>query len=161
MEAIIDDVLTLAREGESVDDPGREALSTITREAWRQVETAGATLRVEDGIVEADRDRCQRLFENLFRNSVQHAGADVAVRVGPLPDGFFVEDDGPGIPADDRSRVFEAGYTTAAGGTGLGLNIVREIAAAHGWTVDVVSGRQGGVRFEFEGPAPEQPADVA
>ncbi|WP_323192983.1 ATP-binding protein, partial [Halostella sp. PRR32] len=61
----------------------------------------------------------------------------VTVTVGPLPDedGFFVADDGPGIPERDREVVFETGYTT--GGIGLGLAIVENVATAPGWTVAV------------------------
>jgi len=77
----------------------------------------------------------------------------VTVRLESLPDsaGFAVEDDGPGIPEAQREEVFETGFTTSDDGTGFGLSIVAEIAAAHGWTVSVTDGRDGGARFEFEG----------
>ncbi|WP_436345739.1 PAS domain S-box protein [Natronorubrum sp. FCH18a] len=77
----------------------------------------------------------------------------VTLTVGDLPDGtgFFVEDDGPGIPAEERDRVFESGYSTSAEGTGFGLAIVGRIAEAHGWTVDVTDSDTGGARFEFRG----------
>ena len=73
------------------------------------------------------------------------------VVVGSLPDGFYVEDDGPGIDPDERERVFEKGYTGSPTGTGLGLSIVRQIARAHGWSVRVTAGSLGGARFEFTG----------
>ena len=66
-------------------------------------------------------------------------------------DGFYVEDDGPGIPEGERERVFEDGYSTVEGGTGFGLNIVREIARAHGWEVRVTESAAGGARFEISG----------
>ncbi len=74
----------------------------------------------------------------------------VTVRVGRLDDGegFYVEDDGPGIPPDDRGSVFEHGYTTQSEGTGLGLTIVERIADAHGWSVVVTESESGGARFE-------------
>jgi signal transduction histidine kinase len=75
----------------------------------------------------------------------------VTIQVGRQHDGFFVEDDGPGIPEPDRADVFDAGYTTNRDGTGFGLNIVREIAQAHGWQVSVTDGIEGGARFEFTG----------
>jgi PAS domain S-box-containing protein len=78
-------------------------------------------------------------------------GATVTVTVGGLDDGFFVEDDGPGIPPADRDRVFDGGYSTSRDGTGFGLRIVKDVADAHGWTVGVTEGRDGGARFEFEG----------
>jgi signal transduction histidine kinase len=77
----------------------------------------------------------------------------VRVTVGALADdrGFYVEDDGVGIPASERERVFEAGYSTADDGTGFGLRIVRDIVEAHGWSIDVTSGTDGGARFEITG----------
>jgi signal transduction histidine kinase len=75
----------------------------------------------------------------------------VTVTVGSLPRGFYVEDDGPGIPPDDRESVFEAGYTTEREGTGFGLSIVQTIAEAHGWDIMVTEGSEGGARFEVTG----------
>ena len=112
-----------------------------------------------------DRGRLQEVFENLFRNSVEHGSTDeqaesdddgsaVTVRVGPLggdESGFFVEDDGPGIPPDERDSVFERGYTSAGTGTGLGLPLVEQIVGAHGWSVRAVESASGGARFEIAG----------
>jgi len=83
-------------------------------------------------------------------DAVEH-GDDVQVWVGLLEDddGFYVADDGPGIPDADRENVFEHGYTTAEEGTGLGLSIVRRIAEAHGWDVRVTESADGGARFEI------------
>ena len=91
------------------------------------------------------------MVENLVRNAVEHGGDTVTVTVGDLPGGFYVEDDGPGIPEDERRDVFESGYTTSSGGTGFGLAIVSEIADAHGWSVRVTEGSEGGARVEFTG----------
>ena len=74
----------------------------------------------------------------------------MSVTVGTLGDGFFVEDDGPGIPAADREQIFESEYTTGDG-TGLGLRIVRDIVDAHGWDISVRDGSTGGARFEITG----------
>jgi len=117
----------------------------------------------------AHRRRVLRIFENLFRNAVEHGATtpdsaasrdDVVVEVGPIetdsergPTGLYVADNGPGVPADRRDRIFDDGYSTTAGGTGLGLTIVRELARAHGWTVTVCEGIDGGARFEFTGVA--------
>jgi PAS domain S-box-containing protein len=83
------------------------------------------------------------------------ADTPVTVRIGDLPDepGFYVEDDGPGIPPEKRDRVFERGYTTGQGGTGFGLRIVAECAEAHGWSVAATAGSDDGARFEFTGVA--------
>jgi len=73
----------------------------------------------------------------------------VTVRVGSLSDGFYVEDDGVGIPAEQRESVFEAGWSTDSDGTGFGLAIVKQIARAMGWKVSVTASDEGGARFEF------------
>ena len=75
----------------------------------------------------------------------------MTVTVGDLPDGFYIEDDGPGIPQADREEVFAAGYSTASAGTGFGLSIVNRVAQAHGWDVRVTDGSDGGARFEITG----------
>ncbi|CCQ33655.1 integral membrane sensor signal transduction histidine kinase [Halorhabdus tiamatea SARL4B] len=148
METIIEDVLTLARGGATIEETQPVDLETVAREAWGTVETDAATLMVEDApTIAADRDRLKRLLENLFRNAVEHAGPDVNVEIGGTADGFFVADNGPGIPPQDREDVFKYGYTTAESGTGLGLSIVRTIAEAHGWEVYLES--DAGARFVF------------
>jgi nitrogen-specific signal transduction histidine kinase len=152
MEHIIEDLLTLAREGDATPDAEPVSLAAAAETAWASVESTGAeaTLEVgEDTMLVADETAFVRLLENLFRNSTEHAGCDVTVSVGATEDGFFVEDDGSGIPAENRESVFESGYTTSDGGTGFGLSIVDEIADSHGWTVDLVDGESGGARFEF------------
>ncbi|TKX82890.1 ATP-binding protein, partial [Halorubrum sp. SS5] len=91
------------------------------------------TLSVEtEREVLADPDRLRNLFENLIRNAVDHAGEDVSIRVGDLPNGFYVEDDGPGIDAAIADSLFEPGESGTGGNTGFGLAIVQEIATAHG-----------------------------
>jgi len=152
MEAFLDDLLELARQGRVVGDPEPVDIETAARDAWRETATPEATLSVEGSrTVVADPSRLRELLGNLFANAVEHAGPDVAITVGVLPDGFFVADDGPGFPEADRDRVFDSGYTTAADGTGFGLAIVAEVAAAHGWDVRCVESAAGGARFEFTG----------
>jgi signal transduction histidine kinase len=62
--------------------------------------------------------------------------------------GFYVADDGRGIPAADRERVFREGYSTGDDGSGLGLAIVANVVDAHGWTVSVTESAAGGARFD-------------
>jgi signal transduction histidine kinase len=153
MEDIIDDLLTLAREGDATPDAEPVSLTAAARTAWASVEAtdADATLEVgEDATLVADETALVRLLENLFRNATEHAGRDVAVSVGATEDGFSVADDGPGVPPGDRESVFESGYTTSDDGTGFGLSIVAEIADTHGWTVSLTESASGGARFEFE-----------
>ena len=189
MDDIITDILTLAREGDTVGDLDTVDLRACVEDAWNTVDTGMATLRFDDDNLEtlsADPGRLQRLLENLVRNSVEHGStsnraepddsvehgstssrttsgdsvdhgpteppdSEVTVRVGLLDDGtgFYVADDGPGIPTGERESVFEHGYTTESGGTGLGLTIVDHIADAHGWTVTATDTPTGGARFEI------------
>ncbi|QLD85473.1 PAS domain-containing protein [Natronomonas halophila] len=161
MEALIDDLLTLGQETRVIEETIPVSLPEAARRAWGGVETGSACLDVVDeGVLLAHEKRFVQLLENLFRNAAAHGGEDVTVRVGMPPNGFFVADDGTGIPTDRRADVFEYGYSTH-GGTGLGLPVVRSIAVAHGWTVDVTDADDGGARFEFtdvrvrSGPASE------
>ncbi len=110
------------------------------------------------------------MFENVFRNAVEHAGEAPRVLVtdtaasdaAAAPDstadrdatddagGFAIEDDGPGVPEDERGAVFRVGYS-GRDGTGLGLGIVARVAEAHGWSVRIEDGdRLGGARFVVE-----------
>jgi signal transduction histidine kinase len=180
MNQLIDDVLRLAREGRTVDEPETVSLPDLLQRCASTVETERAAIEIAtESHVEADPSRLRELFENLFRNAVEHGSTgsqnppesddavehgstssrteaddaveQVTIRVGDLDDGFYVEDNGRGIPEPERESVFEAGYTTAREGTGFGLNIVKAIAEAHGWQVAVTSSDTGGARFEFSG----------
>jgi signal transduction histidine kinase len=149
MDALIDDLLALARAGDAVGDTERVDLADLARESWALVDAESATVVVEtERTVEADRSRLRQLFENLLRNAVEHAGPDVTVTVGDTETGFYVADDGPGVPAEDREQVFEAGFSTARDGTGFGLKIVESVAEAHGWSVALTEAADGGARFE-------------
>ena len=162
IDELIDDVLALARQGQAVTDPERLDLGTVAETAWENVDTGQATLQVlADSDVAADRSQLTQLFENLFRNAIQHGGQAVTVSIGDLPKGFYVEDDGPGIPEDERDKVLDKGYTTDADGTGMGLTIIQTAAEAHHWDVIITEGTDDGARFEFGGVAadPSQVGD--
>lgn len=96
------------------------------------------------------------------------SGADVggrravAITVGDLAEepGFYVADDGPGIPDAERGTIFESGYSREPDGTGLGLAIVEEIATAHGWEIVVTASESGGARFEITGVVLTEPRDA-
>ncbi|ARS90250.1 hypothetical protein B1756_11295 [Natrarchaeobaculum aegyptiacum] len=167
MSVLIEELLELAREGQTVVHPEPDSLERTARAAWGQVKTGEMCLEVdEDAEVMMDRARVQQLLENLVRNAREHAGTDATVRIGTVaaespdesdeqpddpdsPTGFYVEDDGPGIPEKLRDSVFDTGYTTNEDGTGFGLAIVDQIADAHNWRVAVAEGSDGGARFEF------------
>ena len=184
MQTLIDDILTLARDGREATTTEPVNVQTAATACWQTIDTAEATLVTDtDSVVLADPRRLQRLLANLFRNSVAHGsqpepsqlqeesleqgaagspgqpdgavgnGGGVTVTVGDVDDasGFYVADDGPGIPEDERDAVFDAGYSTASEGTGFGLAIVADIAAVHGWDVSVTDSESGGARFEITG----------
>jgi signal transduction histidine kinase len=149
MGRLIEDLLALARQGEAAADREPTDLQAAAEDAWDALDTAGASLDIDRGLptVEADPEQLQRLFENLFRNSVEHAGENVSVTVRPLGEaGCAVDDDGPGIPEAERERAFERGYST--GGTGLGLAIVDDIVRSHGGSVSADESEDGGARIE-------------
>ncbi|WP_245154523.1 PAS domain S-box protein [Halorussus marinus] len=162
METIIRNLLTTSRGGQGVAATEAVAVAGVAEQAWQTVETPDATLVVGDetGSVVADADQLKTVLENLFRNAMEYGSPDAAsaddaaggatVRVGHLDDGFYVEDDGPGISPDKREEVFEYGYTSGSG-TGIGLAVVRDIAEVHGWEVAATEGTDGGARFEIRG----------
>jgi signal transduction histidine kinase len=161
MASLIEDVLALAA-GPADPDTSTVDLAALATESWDTVsaDRTGATLELEQlGDVTAAPGQLRRLLENLFANALDHAGPTVTVTVGRLPPaadapgGFYVADDGPGIPPEDRDQVFERGYT-GGDGTGLGLDIVTRTARAHDWSVSVTESEAGGARFEIRGPEP-------
>ncbi|MEZ3117765.1 GAF domain-containing sensor histidine kinase [Halobaculum sp. MBLA0147] len=151
MAEMIDDLLTLAREGTDVGEREVVALRAVTRDAWDGVATDGdededgdedhrsPTLVVDtEAVIYADRSRLRQLFENLFRNSLEHGPGDVTVTVADAPDGdgFTVADDAGGLPADVAADPFGEAE-------GFGLVIVERIVAGHDWTVSVDSDDTG------------------
>jgi len=178
MERLIEDLLARARGDRDLDREPVD-LDALVREAWDGVDTADAALSVAaEATMDADRDRLTQLLENLFRNAIEHGstsqrpaadaavehgatgpqpeadgngagGGSVTVRVGTCEDGFYVADDGPGIPEDERESVFEEGVTGAEDGTGYGLSIVADIVEGHGWRIEATESAEGGARFEI------------
>jgi PAS domain S-box-containing protein len=151
-EALIEDLLTLARGGDSVGRVEPVSVPSLADECWQVTPNDEATLAVDAEVtVSADRSRLRQLLENLLTNAIKHGGRDVTVRIGDLDDGLYVADDGTGIPAGERTDVFEAGYSTAEDGTGFGLRIVQGIAEAHGWELGITDSDEGGARIEITG----------
>jgi len=149
IQELITDLTTLAHQGISSEDREPVSVSEVARDAWELADTRSATLSTDPCTVSGDASQLMTLFENLFRNAVGHGGEDVTVRVGPLEHGFYVEDTGDGIPPGERDTVFDHGYTTGYGGSGIGLTIVSRIAQAHDWDVTLTDSNEGGARFEF------------
>ncbi|MFB6311661.1 MAG: PAS domain S-box protein [Salinirussus sp.] len=151
---LIEDLLKLAREGDRVSEQHEVNVTEMVEACWRTLADDDATLNLEaDPHVQADPIRFRQLLENLLANALEHGGQAVTVRIGSLEDeaGLYVADDGSGIPEDIQDDIFEPGYSTSESGTGFGLNIVREIAEGHGWTLRVCESADGGARFEIIG----------
>ncbi|WP_247730933.1 GAF domain-containing sensor histidine kinase [Halovivax limisalsi] len=154
--AIIEDVLTLARGGNTVSDPEDVDLATVAQTAWGDVDTGDATLELPvDRSVYADQGRLRQLFENTFRNAIEHGRPDesadpLTVTVREIEGGFAVADDGVGFP-DDVADLFEYGVTTSPDGTGFGLSIVAEVAEGHGWDVESADSPDGGAEVRITG----------
>jgi len=151
-QALVDDLLTLSRQGDVVGSPEDVDLAALVESCWATVDTGDASLTVDTSVrVRADRSRLQQAVQNLLANASEHGGPDPEITVGAVADGFFVADDGPGVSAAVRETAFEPGVTTTDGGTGFGLAIVAEIVAAHGWTVRLAESEHGGARVEITG----------
>ncbi len=152
MQALVDDLLLLARVGST---PARHApvdLAGLAREAVAaaQVPEAVEVTVAGAGAASGDRDALVRVLRNLLDNAGRHATSRVAVTVA---DGLVtVDDDGGGIAPADRERVFERfvrleeARGREAGGSGLGLAIAREIAREHGGDVVLGEAPSGGLR---------------
>jgi len=150
LDDLIEDLSTAMREGELVGDITTVEMEDCLRSIWGSLQTDEATLTVEiEESIQANEDALKRLLENLFKNAMEHARDDVHVTVGPLTDGFYVEDNGPGIPESERERIFEAGYSTKENGSGFGMTSVRQLVIAHGWEITATEGEKGGARFEI------------
>ncbi|RJX47868.1 histidine kinase dimerization/phospho-acceptor domain-containing protein [Halonotius pteroides] len=178
MEALIDDMLALARQEQGIKETDSISLPEIAEDCWTTIESADATLEVVSGYgFTGDKQRVKQLFENIFRNAIEHGGpadptianrhtdsevftdadADLLVRVGSLDDedGFYIENSGADIPETEHDRIFENGYSTGEEGLGLGLTIVKGIVSAHDWDIAVTDGSLSGPRFEISAVKPE------
>lgn len=163
MQALVDDLLLLARVGSAPRARVEVDLQDVVRDA---VGGSGAVLQRTDvtvqvrgsGAAVGDPPALGRVVRNLVDNAVRHAASRVRVTVGPGT--VTVDDDGAGIPAADRDRVFERfvrldeARQREAGGSGLGLAIVREIAREHGGDVTLSRAPLGGLRARVVVPTP-------
>lgn len=148
MDALITEMLSLARDGEDVGERESVGLGDLARSAWETIDPPNATLVVEnDREISADRSRLRGLFENVFQNVKEHCGEDVTVRVRGTDDGFSVSDDGPGLPPDIADSLF--GGDIEANRRGLGLLIIERVVSGHGWDGRVEV--DDGTRFVFSG----------
>jgi two-component system OmpR family sensor kinase len=166
---LVDDLLVLAKaeQTEFLRVQNIE-LAAFVQELWDGVSLLAARRfelgPVPQGTLTADPDRLAQALRNLVSNAIEHTAPErglVRLEVEPRPGRrvrFTVSDDGPGIPPDQRERVFDRFHRTdaardrASGGTGLGLAIVQAIVVAHGGWARAGESAQAGARIELELP---------
>jgi signal transduction histidine kinase len=166
MQRLVDDLLTLAQ----IDEGAQPVLEEMPIKFFLADLLEGAASghchfelgQVPRGTLRADPDRLAQLVRNLLRNASEHCGPSGRVRLGAEALGnhlrVCVDDDGPGIPAAERERVFdrfhrvEASRSRSSGGSGLGLAIARDIVVAHGGSIGASDSPLGGARICFELP---------
>lgn len=142
----------LARSRTSIEDSAELSLCSVAWDAWNLVDVPTATLSADEGDLSGDEWLPRTLFENLFRNAVDHGGDDIQVRVGSLKNGFYVEYTVMGLLETSDECMFEHGFSTSANGRGIGLSIVDHIATAHDLAIILLESEGGGARFEFRKP---------
>ncbi len=148
MDTLIENVLTLARSGQRLTETEPVELDAVVDRARRTVDPDLDLVRETPlPTVEADADRLQVCFENVFRNAREHVGDDVTIVLERTAGGFAIGDDGPGVDPDDRDAILESGYSTDPEGTGFGLAIVSEVIEAHSWSIAVEESEAGGLRL--------------
>ena len=153
-------VATLARTGVPVDRIVPVSLAEAAEDAFAGLGPGTATLSTPPDVdVHADASCLGQLLENLIRNAIEHGDPPVAIAVGLHQDGFYVADDGPGIPPEIREEVAAPGFSTRADHDGKGLSIVDRLARAHGWSMTISESETGGARIEFHGVRIDRPDD--
>jgi signal transduction histidine kinase len=166
LQRLVEDLLLLARMDERTEDVPSEQVDLddiVLEEIERVRQTNGTAIdarRLSAGRVRGDRRPLSRLVGNLLENAARHARSTVAVALHEQGGEVVlqVDDDGPGVPEEDRARIFErfvrldAARDRDTGGTGLGLAIVAEVAALHGGTSRVLDSPMGGARVEVRLP---------
>lgn len=163
VQGLVDDLLLLARVDEHTLNLRHRPvdLDDLVFDEARRLRATGSlgvdTAAVSAGRVEADIDALRRVLRNLVDNAARHARSRVAFSLAEVDGGvvFDVDDDGPGVPDQDRGRVFERfvrlddARARDAGGSGLGLAIVSELIAAHDGTVSIAESPLGGARVRI------------
>lgn len=162
MDSLIESTLAASR-GSTGNTERNVDLSTVAQNAWKTVDSDGATLNIEvDAEVMANESRLQQLFENLFTNAVTHGTDGVTVTVGQLDpittslrdtgelSGFYVADDGGGFP-DHMLDQRETASIGELSEDGHGLRIVESIVDDHDWQLYLSESSEGGARFEING----------
>ena len=177
LQRLVEDLLVLAsvdatRQANRRQEVDLDELVLLDARRRRNEEVVIDLHRLSGGRVWGDPDQLARVVRNLMDNGQRHAARQISVELGTADQEVVlaVQDDGPGIPSDERQRLFERfarldeARSEDEGGTGLGLAIAKEIVGAHGGTISIADSRCG-ARFEVRLPGlvpdgPEEgPAD--
>jgi len=163
MRGLIAGLLELAQHGARVEKEEFQldevVEESLDRARTRFPEVSWETVRLEPTIVDGYRDRMERAVWNLLENAGKWSGDGGSVEVSLAGGDLQVRDHGPGFAEEDRPLVFDRFYRSAAArsmpGAGLGLAIVREVAQAHGGTVEADNAPDGGaiLRLSLDGAA--------
>lgn len=171
LNTLIDEIMTYAKleQGTPSLDFEKIILVDVLEQVVIETEALKTKMNIQlaalssDVIVEAERRYLHRVIQNLVGNAIRYGDSRILLSGGIDPNSRMayvcVEDDGPGIPEEDRARVFEAfarlddSRTRASGGYGLGLSIVSRIAFWFGGSIEVdQSPELGGARFIMSWP---------
>jgi two-component system, OmpR family, sensor histidine kinase MtrB len=170
-QRLVEDLLEMSRMDAGVDEPSLEPVrpSELAAHALRSAKVADVPLEVDaaarDAIISVDKGRMERVIVNLVENAQAHGGGVTRLAIETKDDlvRFALEDPGPGVPLDERDRIFEpffrgraAGRRGSTDGTGLGLALVAEHVRLHGGRVWVEDRPGGGARFVVELPVVER-----
>lgn len=149
VESLLNELSTIASVTDAICDREPVSVAEVAERTWTG-DSEALTITTERTI-EADPDAFEILLERLFENARQHGGEDISVTVGDSESGFYIADDGPGIPPSECKRVFEQGYGTDRDGEGYGLFVADSVARAHGWTLTAGESDDGGARLDITG----------
>jgi signal transduction histidine kinase len=166
MQRLVEDLLLLARMDERQAIGRRDVLDlddVVFEEVYRVRQVTDKTIdtsRVSAGRVQGDRKQLSRLTGNILDNAARHAQSAIAVALAEENGEviFRVDDDGGGVPAEEKERIFERfvrleeARDRDSGGAGLGLAIVAEVASVHGGTARILESHLGGALFEIRLP---------
>ena len=163
-EHLVTDLLELAKTDRPAERRPTDVVAlTRSAAASRGLDPGAVEVSGTTDLVELDPRRFEQLLVNLLDNAAKHGGGAVRVGLDVRPDGLVLEvdDEGPGVPADERELVFDrfargraASARGGSEGTGLGLALVAQHVQAHRGTVDIADRPGGGARFRVTLPAP-------
>lgn len=154
MESIISDMELLADTMGEIDDVEEISLYEFFNNYKESEGFEGGHMDVKENLdgksILSNEGLFRRAVSNIITNAIDHNSSTINITIGSTNNGFFIEDDGKGIPQENKENIFEKGYTSTSDSTGYGLFIVKRICYVHGWDISVTDSASGGARFVFE-----------